>query len=136
MMYVVLTSWAYRRKKLRRKRSLLRKMFQHHLLGQTARLGFLLLKIETFFYLKHFIFLLNPCFMQLTINPLKETELILYGGEFYNGQKVSFRLFWSLLPLFHLFISVWFSKHAIQNCFFFYVNADICIWWSVPIWCW
>ncbi|KAJ0229291.1 hypothetical protein HA466_0317680 [Hirschfeldia incana] len=23
----------------------------------------------------------------LTINPLKETELILYGGEFYNGQK-------------------------------------------------
>jgi len=28
--------------------------------------------------------------MQLTINPLKETELILYGGEFYNGQKVSF----------------------------------------------
>lgn len=27
----------------------------------------------------------------LTINPLKETELILYGGEFYNGTKVSSR---------------------------------------------
>ncbi|KAF8703506.1 hypothetical protein HU200_032314 [Digitaria exilis] len=28
------------------------------------------------------------CFhLQLTINPLKETELILYGGEFYNGSK-------------------------------------------------
>lgn len=26
--------------------------------------------------------------MQLTINPLKDTELILYGGEFYNGSKV------------------------------------------------
>lgn len=26
--------------------------------------------------------------MKLTINPLKETELILYGGEFYNGNKV------------------------------------------------
>lgn len=68
--------------------------------------------------------------MQLTINPLKETELILYGGEFYNGQKVSFRLFWSLLSLFHLLISVWFSKHAIQNCFFFmwmqtYVYGDL-----------
>ncbi|KAK7842780.1 kelch domain-containing protein 4 [Quercus suber] len=25
----------------------------------------------------------------LNINPLKETELILYGGEFYNGNKVS-----------------------------------------------
>lgn len=27
--------------------------------------------------------------MQLTVNPLKETELILYGGEFYNGNKVT-----------------------------------------------
>ncbi|KAG5148667.1 hypothetical protein JHK82_015548 [Glycine max] len=25
----------------------------------------------------------------LTVNPLKETELILYGGEFYNGNKVT-----------------------------------------------
>ncbi|PNX63695.1 kelch domain-containing protein 4, partial [Trifolium pratense] len=24
----------------------------------------------------------------LTVNPLKETELILYGGEFYNGNKI------------------------------------------------
>lgn len=79
-------------------------MFQHHLLGQTARLGFLLLKIETFFLSKTFHFLLSPCFMQLTINPLKETELILYGGEFYNGQKVSFQFFLVfvvLIPLVH-----------------------------------
>ncbi|PHT87966.1 hypothetical protein T459_10072 [Capsicum annuum] len=26
-------------------------------------------------------------FMRLNINPLKETELVLYGGEFYNGNK-------------------------------------------------
>lgn len=26
--------------------------------------------------------------VQLTVNPLKETELVLYGGEFYNGNKV------------------------------------------------
>ncbi|MED6111165.1 hypothetical protein PIB30_049921 [Stylosanthes scabra] len=25
--------------------------------------------------------------MQLVVNPLKETELVLYGGEFYNGNK-------------------------------------------------
>lgn len=31
-----------------------------------------------------------PFFVQLTINPLKETELVLYGGEFYNGNKVNF----------------------------------------------
>lgn len=30
--------------------------------------------------------------VQLTVNPLKETELVLYGGEFYNGNKVCFFL--------------------------------------------
>lgn len=27
--------------------------------------------------------------LQLIINPLKESELIVYGGEFYNGKKVN-----------------------------------------------
>ena len=27
--------------------------------------------------------------MQMTVNPLKDTELIFYGGEYYNGDKVS-----------------------------------------------
>lgn len=31
-------------------------------------------------------------YLQLTVNPLKETELVLYGGEFYNGNKVSYFL--------------------------------------------
>ena len=31
-------------------------------------------------------------YVQLTVNPLKETELVLYGGEFYNGNKVFFFL--------------------------------------------
>jgi hypothetical protein len=26
--------------------------------------------------------------LQVTLNPLKDTELILYGGEYYNGDKV------------------------------------------------
>ncbi|RVW59129.1 Kelch domain-containing protein 4 [Vitis vinifera] len=31
---------------------------------------------------------MNGHVFKLTMNPLKETELILYGGEFYNGNKV------------------------------------------------
>lgn len=34
------------------------------------------------------IWLIDWLIVQLTVNPLKETELILYGGEFYNGNKV------------------------------------------------
>lgn len=69
--------------------------------------------------------------MQLTINPLKETELILYGGEFYNGQKVSSE---NLVPLtfFFLVLMPLVKKNMImqsynRNCFA-YVYADICIW--------
>jgi hypothetical protein len=27
--------------------------------------------------------------LQVTVNPLRESELIFYGGEYYNGDKVS-----------------------------------------------
>ena len=27
--------------------------------------------------------------LQVLVNPLKDTELIFYGGEYYNGDKVS-----------------------------------------------
>lgn len=27
--------------------------------------------------------------LQMTVNPLKDSELIFYGGEYYNGDKVS-----------------------------------------------
>ena len=37
----------------------------------------------------YFLSMASLSFYQLIINPLKASELILYGGEFYNGQKVN-----------------------------------------------
>lgn len=62
--------------------------------------------------------------MQLTINPLKETELILYGGEFYNGQKVSFQ---NLAAQSFVCVVFTFVVKSYDQ-FVFHVNADICIW--------
>lgn len=47
--------------------------------------------------------------VQLCINPLKETELILYGGEFYNGNKV-------LNIVFDCYLSIYVSRSVDEMC--------------------
>jgi len=77
----------------------------------------------------------------MTVNPLKDSELIFYGGEYYNGDKVSTQsngIFFVIIEWCSNFCSMWIccSAWKVFATYWKFSSSDFCLWWFVQVQRW